>query len=86
MFEFKAMRDDVIIKPLTPEKRKSGLFVPERAEKETSGFYGEVVSIGHLNKMGLSVGDTILYSPHEGKKCGEYLSMGARHLLAKVDI
>ncbi len=79
-----ALRSDVIIKPIKREKHDSGLIIPERIVKETEGFTGEVIAIGPKHRLGCKIGDKIVYRPHEGKKCGEFLSLQERHILAVI--
>lgn len=78
-----AMRDDVIIEPIKEEMHKSSLVLPDRVIKETQGFKGKIVAIGNKSRLGLSIGDIIVYRPHEGKKAGDYLVIAERHILAK---
>jgi len=80
------MRDDVIIDPIKEDcTLPSGLLMPERVIKETRGFKGRVVAIGNKSTLGLSIGDIIIYRPHEGKKAGDYLVMAERHILAREE-
>lgn len=77
-----ALRDDVIIDPIVENSQSSNLFIPQTALKEIQGFKGRVISVGPKSRIGVSVGDVIVYRPHEGKKAGKYLVMAERHILA----
>ncbi len=71
----KPLGDRVLVKPLTTEEvTKSGIVLPETAEKEKKE-QGEVVAIGageKIKKLGLKVGDKVLF----GKYSGEEIEVG----------
>ncbi len=94
----KPLNDRVVIEPLKEEKgkTKSGLYLPETANKERPE-QGKVIAVGpgklsekgeHI-KMGVKKGDTVLftkYGPNEIKVDGkEYLIAREEDILAIIE-
>ena len=67
----KPLHDHVIVKPLGAEEvTKSGIVLPESAEKEQKE-QGEVVAIGggqKIKKLHLKVGQTVLFGKYGGEE------------------
>ncbi len=67
--KIKPLGDRVVIKPLPEEeKTKTGIILPETAEKEKPE-QGEIVAIGEgekIKKLGLKVGDRVLFEKYAG--------------------
>ncbi len=92
--------DRVVVRPLTEHERgsktKSGIYIPETAEKERSE-RGEVVAVGagkmseegKLLPMHVKVGDKVLftkYGPDEVKLDGEeYFILSESNILAVLE-
>jgi chaperonin GroES len=88
------LHDNVVIKPLSEEKKtKSGIVLPENVDKEKPE-QGEVLAVGpgkrlengSVAPMGVKVGDKVIfkkYSPDEIKiDEKEYLLLGESDILA----
>ena len=96
----KPLGDRVVVRPLTEHERgqktKSGIYIPETAEKERSE-RGEVVAVGagkmsdegKLLPMHVKVGDKVLftkYGPDEVKLDGEeYFILSESNILAVLE-
>jgi len=67
--KIRPLEDRVVIKPLLEEeKTKTGIILPETAEKEKPE-QGEIVAIGEgekIKKLGLKVGDRVLFEKYAG--------------------
>jgi len=65
----KPLGDRILVKPmLAPEVTKSGIVLPDTADKEKKE-QGEVVSIGDgekIKKLNLKVGDKVLFGKYSG--------------------
>ena len=65
----KPLGDRVLVKPLNSEEvTKSGIVLPDTAEKEHSG-QGEIIAIGDgekIRKMNLQIGDKIWFGKYSG--------------------
>ena len=63
--------DRILVKPhATEEVTKSGIVLPDTAEKEQKE-EGEVISIGNgseIKKLKLSVGNTVLFGKYSGEE------------------
>jgi chaperonin GroES len=72
--KIKPLGDRILVKPLTTEEvTKSGIVLPESAEKEQKE-QGEVVAIGNgpkIKKLHLKVGQTVVF----GKYAGDEIEM-----------
>lgn len=87
-----AVRDIVIVKRVyTGKIGNSTIIIPETygVESNLEDFYGEVMSVGKDDKMGIDPGDKILYHRNEGLEVklpnGEiYFSLKPRAILAKI--
>lgn len=69
--KLKPLGDRIAVKPVTEEEvTKSGIVLPETAEKEKKE-EGEVVAIGDgekITKLGLKVGDRVLFGKYAGEE------------------
>lgn len=67
--KIKPLGDRVVIKPLMEEeKTKTGIILPETAEKEKPE-QGKIIAIGEgekIKKLGLKVGDRVLFEKYAG--------------------
>jgi chaperonin GroES len=67
----KPLGDRVLVKPLTTEEvTKSGIVLPDTAEKEKKE-QGQVVAIGSgdkIKKLHLKVGDKVLFGKYAGEE------------------
>ncbi|MGE5392450.1 MAG: co-chaperone GroES [Candidatus Saccharibacteria bacterium] len=65
----KPLGDRILVKPLLAEEvTKSGIVLPDSAEKEKKE-QGEIIAIGEgekIRKLGLSVGDKVLFGKYSG--------------------
>src|SRR3972149_5589426 len=95
MTQIQPLGDRVLVKPISPEtKTKSGIIIPETADKEKPD-QGEVVAVGagrfedgKLIPMRVAPGDTVIfskYSPDEIKVEGEeYYILREENILAII--
>ena len=93
----KPLQDNVVIEPISPEeKTKTGIFLPQTAEKErpeqgkdVAVGPGKTTEAGTLSPMGVKPGDVVLftkYSPNEIKVEGkEYLIAKQDEILAILE-
>ncbi len=94
----KPLRDHVLIEPLKQEeKTKSGIFLPDTADKEKPE-QGKVIAVGNGKKtengtivpLEVKAGDTVLftkYGPNEVKVDGkEYLIAREDDILAIIEV
>ena len=67
--KIRPLGDRVVIKPLiAEEKTKTGIILPETAEKEKPE-QGKIVAIGKgekISKLGLKIGNTVLFEKYAG--------------------
>lgn len=67
--KIRPLGDRVVIKPLPKEeKTKTGIILPETAEKEKPE-QGKIIAIGQgekIKKLGLKVGDRVLFEKYAG--------------------
>lgn len=67
--KIKPLGDRVLVKPLTTEEvTKSGIVLPDTAEKERKE-QGEVIAVGQgekIKKLGLAIGDKVLFGKYAG--------------------
>lgn len=67
--KIRPLGDRVVIKPLiAEEKTKTGIILPETAEKEKPE-QGKIVAIGKgekISKLGLKIGETVLFEKYAG--------------------
>ena len=96
MQKLKPLSDHVVVEPVTEEKKKGGIILPETVEKERSE-KGKVIAVGpgKADKegkripLGVKKSDTILftkYSPNEVKVAGkEYLIIKEDDILAIIE-
>lgn len=83
--------DRVVVKPTPQEEMtKSGLYLPESADKEKKA-EGEVIAIGNgekIAKLNLKVGQKVVYSQYGGSEFKiddiEYKILGEDDLLATI--
>ena len=72
--KLKPLGDRIIIKPLEAEKvTSSGIIIPDTAEQEQKS-QGEVVAVGEgerIKKLGLKIGDKVLYGKYSGDEFKE---------------
>lgn len=72
--KLKPLGDRIIVKPLEAEKvTQSGIIIPDSAEKEQKS-QGEVVAVGdgeRIKKLGLKIGDKVLYGKYAGDEFKE---------------
>lgn len=72
--KLKPLGDRIIVKPLEAEKvTQSGIIIPDTAEKEQKS-QGEVVAVGdgeRIKKLGLKIGDKVLYGKYAGDEFKE---------------
>ncbi len=65
----KPLGDRILVKPLTTEEvTKSGIVLPDTAEKEKKE-QGQVIAIGEgekVRKLGLQIGDKVLFGKYAG--------------------
>lgn len=84
---FRAFADQIIIRRVyTGKIGASSIIIPDvgAIRSNSEDFYGEVISVGSENKMGIKFGDKLLYERNEGLKCGDYWSIKPRAILAKI--
>ncbi|MBX4186901.1 MAG: co-chaperone GroES [Candidatus Doudnabacteria bacterium] len=69
--QIKPLGDRVLVKPLTTEEvTKSGIVLPDTAEKEKKE-QGEIVAIGEgekIRKLNLKIGDKVLFGKYAGEE------------------
>ncbi|MBI5037659.1 MAG: co-chaperone GroES [Candidatus Kerfeldbacteria bacterium] len=90
--KLKPLGDRIAVKPVTEEEvTKSGIVLPETAEKEKKE-EGEVVAIGDgekITKLGLKVGDRVLFGKYAGEEVTlenvEYKVLKDEDVLAVVE-
>lgn len=67
--KLRPLGDRVIVKPTTAEEvTKSGIVLPDTVEKEKKE-QGEVIAVGSgekIAKLGLTVGDTVVFGKYSG--------------------
>lgn len=92
MAKISPVRDNILLEKVKEEeaKTKSGIYLPEGTEEKTLS-KGKVVALGtakKVEKLGLKVGDTVIYSKYSGTEVTvnevEYLIVGAGDILAVV--
>jgi len=84
-----ALRDEVIVRLVTQEHQ--GLIkIPENAVKFKNydgEVFGKVLSVGPKHRLGVKVGDNLIFQRHEGKKLvyqGETLRVVKEHWIMGV--
>ena len=69
--KIKPLGDRVLVKPMTSEEvTKSGIVLPETAEKEQKE-QGEVVALGtgdKIKKLRLKIGDKVVFGKYSGEE------------------
>lgn len=72
--KLKPLGNRIIVKPLETEKvTSSGIIIPETAEQEQKS-QGEIVAVGdgdRIKRLGLKIGDKVLYSKYGGDEFKE---------------
>ena len=86
----KAPYDRVIIKPVYQNTiGASSIVLTDGQSKQQGDFYGIVIDPGESNKLGLTIGEKVLYQRNEGAEIevdGEKLvSINSINILALVD-
>jgi chaperonin GroES len=93
----KPLDDRLVVRPAEPETQTaSGLVIPDTAKEKPQ--QGEVLAVGpgkrsdttgELIEVGISVGDTVLYSKYGGTEVKyngeEYLVLSTRDVLAVIE-
>ena len=90
--KLKPLGDRVVVKPTPQEEMtKTGLYLPESADKEKKA-EGEIVAIGNgekVTKLNLKVGQKVVYSQYGGSEVKidkeEYKVLGEDDLLAVIE-
>jgi co-chaperonin GroES (HSP10) len=78
------LNDNVLIKPLKePEKRESGLVVPESDKGEV--LTGEVIAVGKNADEILQEGKQVAYAKYSGHEIGEYLLISEKDILGIIE-
>ena len=87
--KFKPLHDRLLLKPLSAEtKTKAGIIIPDTAQEKPQ--QGQVVAVGggkrledgHLQPMGVKVGDKVIY----GKWSGTEVKLdGVDHVILKEE-
>lgn len=92
--KLRATRDEVLIKRVfTGKIEHSTIIIPELAETKSNSmdYYGEVLSVGPEDKLGVNVGDRLVYQRNEGLRVelpndrSEYFVLKPRAILATLE-